>query len=237
MADEPIILADFSGDESPSKPKAAAPRLKAAEVQIEQVFQPRPPREWNVSPAAAAAYLSAVNAAPGTVEAIFAGKYIGLVHLIPQTKDALSVIIQLDAAHQMQQTAVFSGRWSEPQVNSVIRKAEKSDREMPQVIADEFDQAALDSLTRIQAKDRVQAVIDTVTALLDFKTHQLSVGELADRKDPRGVSRMSAPITVIFPSGTVFTADCDAIHGLRNVQIAYADPHNLSVEELLGLAK
>lgn len=242
MDDVPIILADFSDSPKPEKaPKAPTPKIDVKEFKVEQTFKPREKRDWGVDPKLADTYLwdfiKHGSRSKDSVEVMFAGNHIGLVHLIPQKKDENSVIIQLDAAHQMVQTVVFNGRWAEPQVNVVLKKAERADKEMPQVIQDEFDQAAVDSLTRIQAQDRVQAVIDTVTALLDPNVHKVSVGALADRKDARGVSRIATPITVVFPSGTVFSASCDAIHGLRDVEIAYADPHKLSPDELIKRAQ
>lgn len=240
MSDELVILADFSQDPKPEK-KPEAPKVEVKEVKIEQPFVPRPPRNWEVNQQQADFYIFDLikhGDRPRTsIEVMFAGKYIGLVHLIPQTKEEASIIVQMDAAHGMAQTVVFSGRWAEPQVNAVLRAAERAEKSMPQKIQDEFDEAALNSLTRIQAKDRIQAVIDTVTALLDPETHKISVGELTGRADARGVMRMYAPVTVVFPSGTVFRAHCDAIHGLREVEISYADPVKLTPEELLKLAQ
>ncbi len=238
MEDEPVILADFSQDPRPSK-KSEPTKMKVAEAKIEQVFQPRPPREWGVDPKQADVYLwefmktGAIK--KNELEVLFAGKYIGLVHFIPQQKDDPSLVLLLDAAHGMEKVEVFSGRWAEPQINAVIRKAERTERDMPQQIQNQFDEAAVSTLTLAQAKERITDTLQLLLAPLDPETHKISVGEVKSHKDEHRVTRIDMPITVVFPSGTVLRADCDAIHGLRNIEFAFANPLKLSINELVNL--
>lgn len=191
--------------------------------QLLPVFAVGPARVWNVDPQKASVYafkaLESGAYSSNDIEVIFAGEHVGLVHFkqqLKQVNDGVEVtpcfILEYDLAHN--KTAnVFSGRWAEPQVQRVIRVSQLKDYNMLEVVEDEFQTAALSSMTIQQAQVRIGEFATALETLPSLKGAKLSLGVATVRQNSRGHSRINAPL-IIRLGPVMVRARIDAVRGL-----------------------
>lgn len=226
MADNniPIILADLNEDPQPKR--TDGPIVRSMPGDIKPVMSPARVRDWALNPDRATifAYKALKEYPSDRIEVIYAGEYIGLVHVKPGDDEPDSTIIQYDIPHE-RSAVVYKSRWAEPQVQRLLRIVDLAERSMPLQLEEEYQQAALASMTIQQANERIGKYMLALDAMPNRADAVITLGKVEVT-----TNRIYALLQISFGSVHLI-GRCDAVRGIVIQKVEL--PTNFDLEALL----